>query len=166
MRRGLGLVALVAMVVLGFLAWRWLFPPDEVVIRKMVRAAAAAVSWEQGAGNFSRLAAANRLVGLCTPEIEILLDARGAGSERVQGRDALRQAIVAVRSRAAWLQVAVEGVELMVSESKDSATVLLAAAVRAEGTREPVLLNYKLSMRKVGGEWLIDRVEPVRGYGQ
>jgi len=166
MRRGLGWLVLVAVLILGFLAWRWLFPADEVVIRKVVGTAVAAASWEQGAGNLSRLAAANRLMGLCTPEIEILVETRGERSGRLQGRDDLRLAILRVRGQAAWLQVTVDDVEVAVSDSGEAATVLLAATVRGERALEPILQDYKLAMRKVDGEWLIDRVEPVRGFGR
>jgi len=166
MRRGLGWVVAAAVVILGFLAWRWLFPPDEVVIRKVVKTALAAASWEQGAGNLGRLAAANRLMGLCTPEIEILLETRGARSSRIQGRDDLRQAVLAMRGQVAWLEVTVDDVEVALSDTGEGATVLLAATVRGEGASEPILQDYKLAMRKIDGEWLIDRVEPVRGFGQ
>jgi hypothetical protein len=165
MRRGAGWFILVGVFVLGWLAWRWLFPADDVVIRKVVQEAAAAASWESGAGNLSRLAAASRLVGLCVPEVEVLLETRGEASRRLQGRDDVRQAILAVRTQAAWLQLSVDEVEVKVDEAGESARVLLAVTVRAEGFTEPLLQDYKLAMRKVEGEWLIARAEPVRGFG-
>lgn len=165
MRRGLRLAIVAGMVLLGFWAWRGWFPPDEVVIRKVVERAVASVSWESGTGNLSRLAAASRLTELCAPDVEVLLEARGERSQRIQGREELRQSILAVQIRADWLRVTTDEVEVAVNEAGDVATVLLASTVRGEGLSEPILQDYKLVLRKLEGDWLIARVEPVRGFG-
>ncbi|MFM1945153.1 MAG: hypothetical protein RI897_4135, partial [Verrucomicrobiota bacterium] len=53
--------------------------------------------------------------------------------------------------------------EVSVGGGGEGAVVLLAATVEIGGVDESILGDYKLGLRKVDGEWLIERVEPVDG---
>lgn len=166
MRRGATIVLVVGLVVASWLVWRWLFPSDETAIRRLVNTAVAQASWAEQDGNINRLVASERLAALCTPDVVVLMEARGVHSRRLQGREELRQAVLAARAEVAWLGLSVDGVEVSISDSGTAATVLLAATVRMDRLSEPLLQDYKLALSKLEGDWLLSRVEPVRGFGQ
>ena len=165
MRWFLGLAALAIVLSGGYLAYQWLFPSDEVVIRKVLQQAAAAASWGESGGALDRLAGAGRLATLCTRDVQVLLDTQGAQSRRLQGREEVRQAGLAARAQLPWLRVQLSDVEVRVVESGVKATVLMAATVRAAGASEPLIQDYELTLRREDGDWLIERVQPVRGFG-
>ena len=159
-----------ALVILGLAAggyalWRWLYPPDAVVIRRVVLEAMQAASWEKQGGRLQALAAANRLASLCTQDVEILLETRGVHSRRLRGRDDLREAALGARTQVAWLRLELDDLEVTILEPGVSAGVLVASTVEASRVREPILQDYKLDMQKVDGDWRIARVEPVKGFG-
>lgn len=163
MRRVVQLILLAGLVVLGFVAWRWMFPGDEVRVRRVVEAAVDAVSWEAGEGNIARMAAANRLGSLCAADIQVVVETRRGGSQVLEGRSDLQQAMMIVRQRAAWMRVGVDDLEVTIGSGGVGAVVLLAATVEIGGVDESILGDYKLGLKKVDGEWLIERVEPVDG---
>lgn len=165
MRWVLGVVALAVVLSGGYLTYRWLFPPDEVVIRKVLRQAAAAASWDESGGALERLAGAGRLATLCTRDVQVLLDTQGARSRRLQGREEVRQAGVAARAQVPWLRLQLSDVAIRVVEPGVKATVLMAATATAAGASEPLVQDYELTLRREDGEWLIERVQPVRGFG-
>ena len=156
---------LLALGVGGFLVWRWLFPPDEVVIRRLVQEAVAVANWEEQGGMIQRVSAAGQLGRLCAPDVVMLLEARGVNSRRVQGREDLKQMYLLARSQWPWLRLTVDGAEVVVADSGQEATVLLAATVRMDQLREPLLIDYELGFRKIDNDWLLARVEPVKGFG-
>lgn len=165
MRWMLGLAALVAVLGGGYFVYQWWFPPDEVVIRKVLRQAAATASWEESGGALDRLAGAGRLAMLCTHDIQVLLDTQGARGRRLQGREEVRQAGVAARTQLAWLRLELSDVEVRVVEPGAKATVLMAATATMAGGIEPLVQDYELTLSREEGEWLIARVQPVRGFG-
>jgi hypothetical protein len=81
----------------------------------------------------------------------------------MEGRSDLQQSMMFVRQRAAWLRVRVDDLEVSLPEGGLGAVVLLAATVEIGGVDESILGDYKLTLRKDDGEWLIERVEPVGG---
>jgi len=160
-----GLVVLVLLGVLGTLAYRWWFPPDEVVIRKVLRQAADAASWEESGGTLERLAGAGRLAAVCTRDVQVLLDTRGARGRRLQGRQEVREAGVAARTQVPWLRLELSDIEVRLVEPGAKATVLLASKVTLAGISEPLVQDYELTLRREDGDWLIERVQPVKGFG-
>ena len=98
-------------------------------------------------------------------DVEVLLETRGRGSQMLQGRSDLQQSVLLVRQRAAWLRAEVDDLEVRFVEPGLTAVVLLAATVEIGGVDEAILGDYKLTLRKVEGDWFIQRVEPVRGLG-
>jgi hypothetical protein len=164
-RRVFQLVVVVVLVGLGVMGWRWMFPGDEVRVKRVVEAAVAAVSWEGGEGNIARMAAVNRLGGLCAADVQVVFETRGGRSQVLEGRSDLQQAMMVVRQRAAWLRASVDDLEVRLGDGGLGAVVLLAATVEIGGVDESILGDYKLTLRKEDGEWLIERVEPVGGLG-
>ena len=165
MNRWLAGLAVGLLLLGGWMAYRWLFPPDEVLVRRVVKQACNAASWGAGTGALGKLAGVDTLAGLVSPDVEVLLNYQGPHSGRLRGRDEIRSIAAAMRLDKAWLKVDVEGMEASVVEPGLSATAVVALVVTYDGGSQPLSNDFGIDLRKIDGDWLITRVEPIRGFG-
>jgi hypothetical protein len=147
----------------GYFLYRQLFPPHEQRIRQTLRHAAGTVSFRPETGNLARLAAINRLTTFFTPDVEILVDMPGAASRRLVGRDEVRQVAAGTRSAVQSLEVRLRDIAVELESGKELARVHVVVDVRVDGDGDPWIAEFKLVMVSTEGDWLIHRIEPVRG---
>jgi hypothetical protein len=148
----------------GFWLQRKLFPPPEERIRQTLRAAAAAASFGPDVGNLARLAAINRLVGNFTTDAEILVELPGAPPRRLTGRDELRQVAAGTHTAVRSLQIRLRDLLVEMEGGRESAQVHVIAEVRVDGTEDSWIGEFKLRMVNLDGDWLIQRIDPVRTF--
>jgi ketosteroid isomerase-like protein len=165
LNRLLPLLVLVALAMGGWWLYRHLYPPHEHRIRQTLREAAGTVSFRPDAGNLSRLAAINRLANYFTEDTEVLVELPGAPTRRLTGRDDVRQVAAGTQAAVQSIQVGLRDIAVQLEAEGESARVHVVVDVRIDGSADPWISEFKLVMTRRNGNWLIQRIEPVRGLG-
>ena len=158
LRLSLAGLALVA----GFWLYQRLFPRDEDVIRRELQQLAATASVRPGDSTLIRLGGSNKLVQSVTADVVLNLSDTGTYFSSIQGRDQLRETLMA--ARASVQQVEIEFVDVTVGVAPDrlSANALLTVIVHLNGERNSNVMEVRMDLSKVEGDWLISRVETVK----
>jgi hypothetical protein len=138
------------------------FPGPEKAIQKNLTKFAEAVSFDSNEGNLMRVADSQTAVSLCTTNIEISLELSGYPPQSLSGRAELSQGLMLARTRLASLQVTFLDINISVAPSKESAEVDLTARGRSAAERDNQVMELKFTMRRVGGKWLIRKIETVK----
>lgn len=163
MKRWVVRLLLVAVVVaLGIWAWKVFFPGPEKAIQRNLTQFAEAISFSSNEGNLTRVADAQKAVSLCTTNIEISVQVLGYPPQSLAGSAELFQALMLARTRLASLQVSFLDLNISVAPTKDSAVVDLTARGRSAAERDMQVLELKVTMQKVGSQWLIRKIETVK----
>jgi hypothetical protein len=154
------LIALVAAV--GVWLWGVLFPNPDRVIRKRLAEAARAASFAPGESYFSRLSGARRLSDFCATNVEVNIDIPGHQDRQWNGREEILQAALGARATLNSLNVTFPDVSLIIGPDKESALADLTAEARISGDSDLFVQEMKFTLSKVGGQWLITRVQTVQ----
>lgn len=155
---------LVFAIFAAVIVWLWtvLFPSPDRVIRKRLAETAAAASFVPGQSQFSRLAGAQRLANFFATNVEISIELPGHQARQFSGREDVLQAALAARATIDTIKVTFPDVALEIEPDKEAATADLTAEARISGNPDLFLQEMKFALRKIGGQWLITRVETVQ----
>ena len=156
------LTLLAIVVVIGIWAWKAFFPGPEKAIRRNLTQFAQAISFSSNEGNLTRVADSQNAVSLCTSNIEISVEATGYPPQSVNGPAELFQALMLARTRLPSLQVEFLDPNISLAPNKESAVVDLTARGRSPGERDIQVMELKFTLQKVGGHWLIRKIETVK----
>ena len=156
------LVLLVALIAAGVWLWTILFPSPETVIRKRLAQAASEASFNSGENPLISAARAENLDGRFGTNVEININVPEYGRQEFVGRDEITQAAAGVRMRLSSLKVEFPDVSVTVSPDKQSAVADVAMKVQAAGDKDFNVQEMKFTFQKIGGDWLITRVETIR----
>jgi hypothetical protein len=163
MRRGITqLILLAVALALGFWTWRVLFPGPEYLIRKHLMELAQLASFSSNEAPLAKAINSEKMVALCTPDVEISIDTGGRGQHTIKGREDLGHAALAARSAISGLTVEFLDVNITIDPDKQSATVDLTAKGKIAGESDLLVQELKFFFKKIGGSWLISRVESVK----
>jgi hypothetical protein len=163
MSQGLKRLGLIlALLALGFWAWRFFFPSPERIIRKNLSAVARLASFAPNEGALAKLSNTQKLTGFCTGDIEIAIDVPGRLPRTLSGRGDLTQAIMSARSTLSALKVEFLDIQVAVGGDRESAVARLTAKADLPGEKVPEVQELKVTFQKVGRDWLIHRVETVK----
>lgn len=138
-----------------YLAWTWLLPGPEKIIRKRLAEMRELVSFSSNEGPLAKLANSEKLLGYFTPDIEIRINIPGRQDLSLSGREDLRQAILGARSQVDSIHMEFHDIRVMVDATKTSATTLV--TVRADGATggEPFVERMRIYFTKTDGKWLV-----------
>ena len=167
MRRGITQLVLLAIAVaLGFLTWRILFPSPDQLIRKKLTELAQLASFSSNEAPLAKALNSQKMVSLCTPDVEISIDTAGRAPQTIRGQEDLGRAAMAARSAISGLNIEFLDVNISIGPDKRSATVDLTAKGRIAGDNDLLVQELKFIFKKIGGSWLISRVETVKALSQ
>ena len=155
-------VLLAVGVLIGIWAWKALFPGPEKAIRRNLTQFAHAISFGSNEGNLTRVSSSQKAVSLCTSNVEISVEATGYPPQSLNGSAELFQALMLARTRLASLQVEFLDPNISLAPNKQSAVVDLTARGRSPGERDMQVMELKFTLQKVGGHWLIRKIETVK----
>jgi hypothetical protein len=155
-------VLLAALVAAGVWLWTVLFPSPEKIIRQRLAAVAKCASFAADEGALPRLADAENLAGYFSANVEVNLDVPGRIQHTIMGRDEITQAAVAARATAVSLSVKFLDVNVTIAPNKQSAMADFTVEARVGGDQDLIVQEMKFTLRKIGGQWLITRVETIR----
>lgn len=158
----LRVVLLAALVALGVWLWTIFFPSPEKIIRRRLAAVAKLVSFTTNESSLARLASAESLTGYFATNVEVNINTGESGQRQFVGRAQIRQAVLAAHSAFGSLSVKFLDVDVDVAPDKTSATADVTVDANVAGQPNAILQEVKITLRKIGGQWLITRVETVR----
>ena len=158
----LPLVFVVVLAALGVWGWRAVFPGPAQVIRQRLTELARTASFSAGEGTLPRLAHAQALASLCTPDVTIAVDIPGHARQTFSGRDEVLQAAVAARSGGSSLKVEFFDILVTLSADRNSAVANLTAKAKVPRENDFYVQELTFGLKKVEGKWLIFRAETVR----
>jgi len=165
MQKSLRLAGLAALI--GLLIWGWwvFFPGPERLIRKRLQELATVASFSNE-GAVAKAYNAKKVTTYFTEDISITAEIPGRGTQTLQGIDTLQQ--VAMGARQNWSGMTVEFLDIHVTlgADKTTATANLTGKLTLAGERDFSVQEFNFTLKKVGGTWLIERVEMVKTLSQ
>jgi len=156
------LILLAALAAAGVWLWTILFPSPENIVRKRLAQVASEASFNSGENALIGAARAENLAGRFGTNVEININVPEYGQHEFVGRDEITQAAAGVRMRLSSLKVEFPDVSVTVAPDKLSAVADVAMKVQAAGQKDIDVEEMKFTFQKIGGDWLITRVETVR----
>ena len=131
-------------------------------IGKRLAQAASEASFQSGENPLVSAARAETLAGFFSTNVEIKINVPEFGPRNFAGRDEIMQAAAGARSAFSSLKVEFPDMNITVGPDKLSAVADVAMKVQAAGEKEINVQEMKFTFQKIGGDWLITRVETVR----
>ena len=156
------IVLLAALAAAGLWLWTVLFPSPQKIIHRQLEAVARHVSFASNEGTLARMASAQSLADYFATNVEINLDVPGYAQHTIVGRDEITQAALASRSAASSLNVKFLDINVIVDPDTQSATADLTLDASISDQANTIVQEMKFTLHKIGGHWLITRVETVR----
>ncbi|HWH70648.1 MAG TPA: hypothetical protein VNT26_14765 [Candidatus Sulfotelmatobacter sp.] len=150
-----------ALVALGLWGWRLVFPSPEHVIRKQLSELAQTARIVPNEAPLAKLANSQKLTSFFTGDVQVSVDVPGH-TQSLSGREELMQASMGARSMLSSLTVEFLDVTIALATDKESAVANLTAKARIPGEQDFIVQELKLRFKKIGGDWLINRVETVK----
>jgi hypothetical protein len=156
------LVLLGILITAGVWLWTLVFPSPEKVVRKRLAQLAAEVSFNSGENPLVIAVRSENLASRFSTNVEVNLNAPGFERLQFSGRADITQAAAGARTRLSSLQVEFPDVSVTVAPDRQSAVADVAVKVQAAGEKDSNVQEVKFTFQKIGGDWLITRVESVR----
>jgi len=156
------IVLLAVLVGVGIWVWSILFPSPERAIRHLLAEVAKAASFPSKESPLAMAANSQKLTTFCTDDIVITVELPGRSQHTLNGRDELFQGAMAARSLAAGLKVEFVDVTVTLAPDRQSAVASLTAKGNIPGEKDLLVQELKIKLKKVGRDWLIERIETVK----
>ncbi|HVU27296.1 MAG TPA: hypothetical protein VHG71_06110 [Verrucomicrobiae bacterium] len=151
-----------ALIALGIWLWTIFFPKPETIVRQRILKLAKIVSFTKGEGNFSRVAAGERVGGFFSTNVEINITIPGHESDTLHSRAEITQAALQARQAVRELVVKVPDTQVTLAPDKQSAVADVTVDVEISGERDAIVQEMKFTFQKMDGNWLITKIETVR----
>ncbi len=155
------LVGVAAIAAAGLWGWRAWFPSPEKAIRQRLGELARTASFGRNEGALARMLNCDKLAGFFADDAEVKLEL-GNHVEKLSGREKLRDAAMSARLAFASLKVDFHDMNIVVGADRQSAEVDLTAVGKVPGEQDPQVCELKFLLKRIGGDWMIRRVETVK----
>ena len=156
------ILAVVAVAGLGLWVWFRFFPGDDTVIRRNLEMVAKLASFNPNEAPLTRLGNARALADFFTLDVRIDINIQGFREERIEGREQLFETGMAARSTGPGAKVELLDPVIDFPGSREAAVVSLTLKAQISGQSDLVVQELRLTMKKLSGDWLIQRVETVK----
>ena len=156
------LVLLGILITAGVWLWTLVFPSAEKVVRKRLAQVAAEVSFNSGENPLVIAVRSENLAARFSTNVEVNVNVPELGRQGFVGRAEITQAAAGARTRLGSLKVEFPDVSVTVAPDRQSAVADVAVKVQAAGEKDSTVQEVKFTFQKIGGDWLITRVETVR----
>ena len=156
------LVLLVALVTAGVWLWTVLFPGPEKIVRKRLVQVAAEASFNSGENPLVIAARRKISPAASAPTSRSTSTRRGSSGRKSAGALKSHKPPPARACDLSSLKVEFPDVSMTFAPDKLSAVADVAVKVQAAGEKDFNVQEMKFTFQKIGGDWLITRVETVR----
>jgi hypothetical protein len=150
------------MVAAGVWLWAVLFPNPEKIIRARLKEVESLVSFPPNQKPLTSLTEVQQLCKRLSPDVEVRVEVPGAGRAVAQGRQEVREGLLAYRSTVNGAKIEFPDVNVRLAGDRQSAEVLLTVRAHVPSDPEGAILEMKLTFQKLDGDWLITHVETVK----
>ena len=156
------------LILLGVVAaaavWLWtsFFPDPQQVIRKQLATVAREVSVKPNQSPLVTVGNAHRLANSFSTNVQVRLEVPGGGEHAFTSREEIVQAATAALAAIHGLKVQFLDVNVTLGPDRQSAVADLTLKAERPGDPELNVQEMKFTFQKIGGHWLITRVETVR----
>jgi len=156
------IILLAVLMLAGWWLWNFLFPSPEKMIRKKMTLLAATASFDEKTNPITRAAKANKVVGMFTPDAQIIVNIRGRGSVNITGRDEISERAMAAFGGFSALQVEFLDLNVRLGADRQSAEVNCTAKISLGDNKDYGVQEMQFSFIKSDdGNWHIAKVETV-----
>jgi hypothetical protein len=163
MKKVLSFILLLALLGAAFWLWTIFFPNPKQVVRNKLNAVARLASFTPNEGNISRMASVQRMAGLFTPDVQVVVDLPNGESHTFGSRDELMQAMAMAKRFANGIKAEFLDMDIEMGTGNTSALVDLTLRAKISGESDMVVQELKVTLKKSdGGTWLITRIETVK----
>jgi hypothetical protein len=155
-------------LVLGLGLWCVLqgWPDDRKAVRKHLEKAAHLVSLHQPESALTRLVVAGKLVQMCTSDAAFNLSTLGFGFGSIQGRDQLREAILASRALLSRLEIRLYDYQIEISPDHRQAQVRATAIADVNSDKNAAVQELLFQLNREPEGWRIADVRTVKALGR
>ena len=157
----IGLLAI--FVAAGVWLWTIFFPGPEKIIRHRLAEIARLASFNPNENPLAALGGAQKLAGLCNPNLQVLLAAPINAQHTFENREEIAQSDLAARS-AFGGSLKVEFVDPIVTLAPDKQSAVADLTARIQTSADLIVQEIKFTLQKVDGQWFVTRVETVRTF--
>jgi hypothetical protein len=155
------LVVVATLAAAGLCGWRAWSPGPEKAIRQRLGELARTASFGPNEGLLARKLNCDKLAGFFADDAEVRVELDNV-VENLKGREKLRDAALGARSAVGSLKLDFRDVNVALGADRQSAEVDLTAMGKVPGEPDPEVCEFKLLLKRIGGDWMIRRVETVK----
>jgi ketosteroid isomerase-like protein len=150
------------LIAAGIWVWWTFFPSAQRAIRKTLLELAKAACIAPNESPLAKAINSKKVTDFCTGDVEITVDIPGYSRQTINGRDELLQAAMGARALVGGLNVEFLDIHVTVGPDKQSAIAELTAKGKVPGDKDLLVQELKFTLKKMGGDWLIQKVETVK----
>lgn len=162
MKLAVRLLILAVLLVLGYWAWMAAVPNPRAVIRRRLEKLAQIASFSQDEGPGTKLANVQKIGGYFADQVTVNVEVQGLDKAEYNSRAELIQSMQAARMAVGSVQAKFLGSKIEMTPGNQEAIVGVVLTVDINGEQNAVVVDLKIGMKKIGGDWLITRVETVQ----
>jgi SnoaL-like domain len=163
MMRWLGRVAMVgAAVALAIWGWRAFFPSPEQIVRKRLIGLAQVASFAPNEASLMKVARAQKLASFFTSDAEITVDLPGHFPQSINGREEVLQVAMSARTMLKAIKVQFLDIGVKLDDDREAGVAHFTVKADVAGENTPQVEELEAQFKKLGGDWLIKRVQNVR----
>jgi ketosteroid isomerase-like protein len=162
MKNFMRLVLLAAIIAAGAWLWTVFHPGPQQMIRKRLAAVASDASFDSAQ---SAIVSANNVEALANSfatNAEVNLEVPERIQQTFSSRDEIKQAYLVAHAVVSGLKVEFLDVNVAVGGDKMSATADATLKAQVLGEKDFIALEWKITLEKIDGDWLITRIETLR----
>jgi len=158
----LRIILLAVLIAIGVWLWMTFFPSPEKIIRHQLTKLARDVSFSQTENNLIKIADAQSVADFFASNVVVNIEVPEHEVPSLAGRSEITQAALLSRQQATDLHVQFPDVNVTVAADKNSATADVTLQATVSGQANAIIQEVKFTFQKIGGQWLITKVETVR----
>ncbi|MDB6067682.1 MAG: hypothetical protein JWR26_3890 [Pedosphaera sp.] len=163
MKTILRLLFLIVVIGLGVWAWTAFFPKPEIEVRKRLNQLAKLASYSKGEGNIAMTVRIERLCALFADQVEVRIDVPGFEAHSFGSRAELLQEATGVSKYfSGGMKAELLDINVEIGPDKISALVDLTLKAKPGDERDMMVQELKITLKKIKGDWLVNRVETVK----
>ncbi|HEY3760913.1 MAG TPA: hypothetical protein VGN23_04135 [Verrucomicrobiae bacterium] len=155
------LAVVAAAIAAGLWLWTSVFSSPQHVIRARLKEMARDASFSDSQSIQDGYAAAQTVGDFFSTNVEITLNVPGSPGRTLNGREQIVRTLINLQESVNRLKVDFPDLNVTVAPDRDSATADLTLRAQVDGVRDSVAEEMKVTLKKIGGQWLITHIETV-----
>jgi hypothetical protein len=162
MKWAVRLLVLAGLIAAGYWAWTVAFPNPGREVRRRLERLARLASFPANEGQLTKLASVQKFGGFFSDQVVVNLHVSGEEPHVFNNRDELVQALQAARMGLTSVQAMFTGPNIEITPGKQEAIIGVILTADVNGEKDSVVVDLKINMKKIDGDWVITHVESVQ----